>query len=231
MKHAVLLIPFALAATVVAWQPAPDSMLTEWGEQVTPENAWREYPRPQMQRDQWTNLNGLWEYAVTKESDPARPSAPDGQILVPFAIESALSGVKRSFQPDDVLWYRRTFELEPRPGRRYLLNFEAVDYQCTVRVNHREVGRHTGGNLPFSLDITEAVTAGVNTVLVRVTDATDTAHQLHGKQRLDPKGIWYTPVSGIWQTVWLEEVPTTSFRDLKIVTDASRGTIAVTPAI
>lgn len=225
-RSQLLLVPLALATAAMAWQPAPDSMLTEWGAQVTPENAWREYPRPQMQRDQWINLNGLWDYAVTKQSDAGRPTGPDGQILVPFAIESALSGVKKSFQPDDVLWYRRAFDIAPKAGKRYLLNFEAVDYQCTVRVNDREVGSHTGGNLPFSFDITDALRPGANSLILRVADATDTAYQLHGKQRLDPKGIWYTPVSGIWQTVWLEEVPEFHIAGLKMTTKMD-GTVAI----
>ena len=185
------------------------AMRTEWGEKVTPENAWREYPRPALRRENWTNLNGLWDYAVTPKTDSAPPREKwDGKILVPFAIEAPLSGVERRFTPEDALWYRRTFEATKKEGNRLLLNFEAVDYQSTVWVNDVEVGSNTGGNLPFSFDITDAVKDGENTLLVRVTDATDTAYQLHGKQVLNPRGIWYTPVSGIWQTVWMEEVPT-----------------------
>lgn len=183
-------------------------MRTEWGEQVTPENAWREYPRPALRRENWTNLNGLWDYAVSPKSDSGPPREQwDGKILVPFAIEASLSGVERRFTPEDALWYRRTFTAAKKEGKRVLLNFEAVDYQSTVWVNEVEVGSNTGGNLPFSFDITEVLKDGENTILVRVTDATDTGYQLHGKQVLNPRGIWYTPVSGIWQTVWLEEVP------------------------
>ncbi|MBL9158987.1 MAG: sulfatase-like hydrolase/transferase [Verrucomicrobiales bacterium] len=184
------------------------AMRTEWGEKVTPENVWQEYPRPALRRENWTNLNGLWDYAVTPKTDSAPPLETwDGKILVPFAIEAPLSGVERRFTPEDALWYRRTFEAKKPEGKHLLLNFEAVDYQCTVWVNDVEVGSNTGGNLPFSFDITDAVKEGANTLLVRVTDATDTAYQLHGKQVLNPRGIWYTPVSGIWQTVWMEEVP------------------------
>jgi len=184
------------------------AMRTEWGEKVTAENVWQEYPRPALRRENWTNLNGLWDCAVTPKTDSAPPLEKwDGQILVPFAIEAPLSGVERRFTPDDALWYRRSFAAAKKEGRRLLLNFEAVDYQCTVWVNDVEVGSNTGGNLPFSFDISGAIEDGENTLLVRVTDATDTGYQLHGKQVLNPRGIWYTPVSGIWQTVWMEEVP------------------------
>lgn len=215
MKTSLMLALFC-ASTALAWQPPSGSMLTEWGEQVTPENAWREYPRPAMAREGWTNLNGLWDYAVTGKDQAVAPADWGGKILVPFAIESALSGVKKPFTPDDVLWYRRTFEYSATSGRRTLLNFEAVDYQSEVWINGTKVGSHTGGNLPFSLDVTDALKAGANTLTLRVNDATDTAYQLHGKQRLQPKGIWYTPVSGIWQTVWLEEVPALHITSLKI---------------
>ena len=223
-----VLFAIILVSTIAsyAWEPAPNSMLTEWGAKVTPETAWREYPRPAMKRDQWSNLNGLWNYAVTEKSQTTAPSEWQGKILVPFAVESALSGVKKPFKPDEVLWYRRAFEAKPESGRRYLLNFEAVDYQSKIWVNGQEVGRHTGGNLPFSFDITSALKSGPNTVTVRVTDATDTAFQLHGKQRLKPGGIWYTSVSGIWQTVWLEEVPQLHITRLKI-TPRIDGTVAI----
>ena len=224
--HVLFAIILVSTIATYAWEPAPNSMLTEWGAKVTPETAWREYPRPAMKRDQWSNLNGLWNYAVTEKSQTTAPSEWQGKILVPFAIESALSGVKKAFKPDEALWYRRAFEAKPQSERRYLLNFEAVDYQSKIWVNGQEVGRHTGGNLPFSFDITSALQSGPNTVTVRVTDATDTAFQLHGKQRLKPGGIWYTSVSGIWQTVWLEEVPQLHITRLKI-TPKIDGTVAV----
>jgi len=204
----VLAAVFVAQAAAQAWEPAPDSMLTDWGAQVTPETAWREYPRPALARSAWSNLNGLWNYQVTPNSVTAAPAEWAGEILVPFAIESALSGVKQRLTPADALWYRRSFEAPPlRDGHRLLLNFEAVDYQATVWVNDAQVGTHTGGNLPFSFDVSGAVGPGSNTLTVRVTDATDTGYQLHGKQVLEPGGIWYTPVTGIWQTVWLETVP------------------------
>jgi beta-galactosidase/beta-glucuronidase len=226
MKPIITLL--SLMAAAHAWQPAADSMLTEWGVKVTPDTVWREYPRPMMQRKQWTNLNGLWDYAVTPKTGTEHPDKWDGQILVPFAIESALSGVKKTFTPNDALWYQRSLEITPKAGKRYLLNFEAVDYLSTIWVNGKEVGSHSGGNLPFSFDITQALQPGTNTLLVRVTDATDSAWQLQGKQMLQPHGYFYfyTPVSGIWQTVWLEEVPESHIRDFKITTKID-GTVTL----
>ena len=226
-QNTILTIMLAIASPVWAWQPAPDSMLTEWGAKLTPETAWQEYPRPALARSSWSNLNGLWKYQVTPKSTAVVPADWAGDILVPFAIESALSGVKKRITPEDALWYRRSFEA---PARRYdqrtLLNFEAVDYQATVWVNDTQVGTHTGGNLPFSFDITGALKPGANTLTVRATDATDTAYQLHGKQVSNPGGIWYTPVSGIWQTVWLETVPAVHITAAHI-TPAISGKVAI----
>ena len=204
------------------------TMRTKWGQEVTAENAWQEYPRPALKREGWTNLNGYWDYAITAEATNEAPKKWDGKILVPFAVEAPLSGVERRLRPDDALWYRRTVAVDKKGGRRYRLNFEAVDYACTLSVNGREFGSHVGGNLPFSFDITAALKDGENTLTLRVTDATDSpgSYQLHGKQRLNPRGIWYTPVSGIWQTVWLEEVPETHIAALKI-TPQINGTVAI----
>ncbi|MDF1754549.1 MAG: sulfatase-like hydrolase/transferase [Verrucomicrobiales bacterium] len=193
------------------------TMRTPWADEVTPDNVWQEYPRPQLRRDNWTNLNGLWDYAVTTGSRQHFPEKWDGKILVPFAIEAPLSGVEKRFSPDDALWYQREVTIK-KGGKRHLLNFEAVDYETQVWVNGIKIGTNIGGNLPFSFDVTDALKDGSNIVTLRVTDATDSKYQLHGKQRLNPKGIWYTPVSGIWQTVWLEEVPETYITGLKITT-------------
>jgi beta-galactosidase len=206
-----LLIPIALlTAAANAWQPAPDSMLTDWGAKITSDQAWREYPRPALAREQWSNLNGLWKYAVTPKTADTAPAEWSGDILVPFAIESALSGVKKRITAEDAIWYRREISAAKSAGKRTLLHFEAVDYQSTVWINDTKVGENTtGGNLPFSFDITDALKDGSNTLTLKVTDSTNlpAAYQLHGKQVLKPGGIWYTPVSGIWQTVWMESVP------------------------
>ena len=204
-------------STCNAWKMADCPIVTKWGKEVTPDNAWQEYPRPAMERSQWTNLNGLWDYAVTGKNDSA-PKQYDGEILVPFALESALSGVGKRFTENDALWYKRTINVDKKDRRTYLLNFEAVDYQSTVWVNGTKVGENTGGNLPFSFDITDALKSGENIISLKVTDATNAkgTYQLHGKQMHNPEGIWYTPVSGIWQTVWMEEVPRRYIKALKI---------------
>ncbi|MDF1658607.1 MAG: sulfatase-like hydrolase/transferase, partial [Verrucomicrobiales bacterium] len=196
-------------------------MRTSWGRDLDPESVWSQYPRPQFERDEWTNLNGYWNYAVTPGTRESAPKKWAGEILVPFAIEAPLSGVERRLLPEEALWYQRTFPIEKEEGQRYLLHFEAVDYACRVQVNGVEVGGNTGGNLPFAIDITDAAKSGENELVVRVIDGTDTGHQLHGKQVLSPGGIWYTPVSGIWQTVWMEAVPDTYLSDLKITTKTS----------
>ena len=175
---------------------------------------WPEYPRPALRRaGNFTILNGRWDYAVSPTTVLEPPTTYQGSILVPFPIEAPLSGVARSFSPRDVLWYRRWIGARPsssQGSRRVLLNFEAVDYNATVWVNRIRVGSHDGGgSLPFSFDITDALDAqGPNELVVRVIDATDEGYQLHGKQLLEFRGrkIWYTPSSGIWQTVWMEEV-------------------------
>jgi beta-galactosidase len=200
-------------------------LITEWGAKVTAENAWREYPRPQLQRKEWTNLNGHWDYTVTTR-EAAMPSKWTGKILVPFPIESKLSGVRRMLQPYEALWYRRTLEAAPQAGKRTRLNFEAIDYQCRVWINDKEVGSHTGGNLPFSFDITDALRTGPNTLTVRVEDATG-GSQLRGKQTLSPGGIFYTRNSGIWQTVWLEQVSSTNHITSANISSSMDGTVNI----
>ncbi|MEM0967996.1 MAG: sulfatase-like hydrolase/transferase [Verrucomicrobiota bacterium] len=203
------------------------SMQTRWGKDLDADSVWSEYPRPALAREHWVNLNGHWDYAVTAIDQEESPAEWAGKILVPFAIEAPLSGVEEPFTPEDALWYQRMFTFGKREkGKRTLLHFEAVDYACTVWVNGQEVGRHVGGNLPFSFDVTSALREGGNELRLRVTDATDTAYQLHGKQRLQPRGIWYTPVSGIWQTVWMETVPESSVDQLNL-TPAMDGSVHV----
>ena len=210
-------------------------MMTPWGEKVTPENAWREYPRPQMVRSNWTNLNGEWDYAVTSVTNtPGRPEKWDGRILVPFAIESALSGVGRLLEPDEFLWYTRKIKVEKREGERILLHFGGVDFRAMVFIGHREVTDvpHAGAHEPFTLDITDYVTDGENELTVCVWDPTghrkDFSINSRGKQDLSPKGCFYTRVSGIWQTVWMETVPESYISGYRVETDIDRGVVRLT---
>lgn len=211
-------------------KPFQSELITRWGKKVNAENAWTEYPRAQMQRESWTNLNGEWDYAVTDAEVRKVPSRWDGKILVPFSLESKLGGVQRLLDPSEALWYHRRFEANHTDSKRVLLNFEAVDYECEVIVNGQMVGEHRGGNTPFSVDVTKAVQEGENDLVVRVEDKTE-AWQLRGKQVLNARGIWYTQVSGIWQSVWLEEVSKDYIEDLKINTDAKAGSITVEPTL
>lgn len=211
-----------------AWEPAKGPLATRWAKDVSPENVWQEYPRPQMARPEWTNLNGLWQFAI-QGKDAGKPAGWDGEILVPFAVESALSGVMKPVQPDQKLWYRRTFAAPAlADGARLLLHFGAVDWQCSVSINGKEVGSHTGGYDPLSFDITEKLKDGENEIVVSVWDPTDAGWQPRGKQVLKPHGIMYTAVTGIWQTVWLETVPATYVQSLKIVPDIDRKLVSVT---
>ncbi len=193
-----------------------------------------EHPRPQMQRpeDLWLNLNGPWDYAILPRRRPA-PQEYQGQILVPYPVESLLSGVQKRLHAGQRLWYRRTFELPPHPAwhgdlkRRVLLHFGAVDYQCKVWLNGIPLGGHTGGYLPFTFDISAALTGGSNELVVSAWDPTDRGMQQRGKQVLKPHGIWYTAVSGIWQTVWLEVVPPVSLDRLKLTPNLDEGSLTV----
>lgn len=226
MKFLAFLL--AAAAAAQSWQPAPVTLKTPWGEKVTPENAWREYPRPQFVRERWQNLNGLWEYAITPRA-AAAPSRYDGQMLVPFPVESSLSGAGKILGPDQRLWQRRRFQVPPAwRGERILLHFGAVDYECAVWLNGALAGAHTGGFDSFSFDITALLKDGDNELVVAATDPSDTGEQPRGKQVLKPQGIWYTPVSGIWQTVWLEPVPAKlHLAELRLTPDVDAGGLRV----
>ncbi len=198
---------FAPAPAAAQSALAPTHIRTRWAADVTPTNAWPDYPRPQLVRSTWTNLNGEWDYAIT-DSGAAQPSRWDGRILVPFPVQSQLSGVERAITDSQRLWYRRTFTAPAIPrGGRLLLHFGAVDWDATVWVNGHEVGEHRGGYDPFSFDITAALAgSGPQQLTVSVWDPTDRGEQPRGKQVLKPHSIWYTAVSGIWQTAWLEPV-------------------------
>ncbi|HEV9036036.1 MAG TPA: glycoside hydrolase family 2, partial [Puia sp.] len=210
-----------------AWQPASLTLPTRWSKSVSPSNALPEYPRPQLVRGEWQNLNGLWDYSIT-DSASAEPKSYAGQILVPYPLESALSGVKGALRPEQRLWYRRDLAIGSlRKERRYLLHFGAVDYQATVYVNGKAMGQHTGGYQEFTIDISGALHKGTNRLTVAVLDPTDKGNNPHGKQTLDPKGIWYTPSSGIWQTVWLETVPTVYIEGLELTPDVDNGVLKV----
>lgn len=209
MRRNLLALFMAVALTVTAnaeWKIAGDKIRTTWAESVKADNVLPEYPRPQLERSNYLNLNGLWNYAIT-DLTAAKPTTFDGEILVPFAIESAMSGVQRTLTKDDILWYERSFTLPSKwASERIMLNFGAVDWSAEVYINGVLVGSHTGGYTPFSIDITAALKKGEQSIAVRVWDPSDSVHHPVGKQRLNPSGIWYTAVSGIWQTVWLEPV-------------------------
>lgn len=228
--YSVLAAVMAFAAPMAAqsWAPAGDHIRTPWADEVSPTNAHPEYPRPQMVRPEWKSLNGLWEYSITSK-DSAQPETFDGNILVPFAVESSLSGVGRTLTPEDALWYKTTFKVPSAwKGKRLMLNFEAVDWQADVYVNGVQVGRHTGGYTHFSFDVTPYIKNGENKLAVRVLDATDNDFQPRGKQVKNPKGIWYTAVSGIWQSVWIEPVAKAHIADYYAVSDIKAGTLDVT---
>ena len=217
-----------------AWKPAGDRIMTRWAGEVGPENALPEYPRPQMVRADWLNLNGLWDYAIVAK-DAAQPKEWDGRILVPFAAESALSGVGKPVGADRALWYRRTVKVpgEWRKGR-VLLHFGAVDWESTVWVNGQEAGEHRGGYDPFSYDVTELLRrGGKQEIVLRVLDPTDEGNRgiARGKQVMKPHGIFYTAVTGIWQTAWLEPVPETRIAKIDLVPDIDRKTLTVRPKV
>lgn len=208
----------------------PEHLLTRWGRALDPDRVLPEYPRPQLARDSYLNLNGRWEIAFRPVADP-EPREYDGQVLVPFSPEAPLSGVGRQLQPDEHLWYRRRVELPAgfHDGTgRVLLHFGAVDQSCVVWVDGVEVGRNDGGYLPFACDVTDALRAGGGTLVVRVRDLSAHRGPSSGKQRLHPGGIWYTAQSGIWQTVWMERVPATWVDRLDLVPLLEEGAVRVT---
>ncbi len=228
---AVCVCLIAVQTPAADWKPAESTLMTRWAKNVDPARAHPEYPRPQLVRKDWLNLNGLWDYAIVAR-EAARPESFEGQILVPYAVESALSGVKRAVTPDERLWYRRTFEVpEFARGKRLLLNFQAVDWESQVWVNGTQAGEHRGGYDPFTFDITDLLKDnGPQELVVAVWDPTDKGAQPRGKQVLNPNGIWYTAVTGIWQTVWLEAVAENHVQSLHVVPDVDQSELHVTVA-
>ncbi len=228
-KQSLAAIIFAAAMPAMAYTPLSTHMHTPWADEVTPENARPEYPRPIMERPRWMNLNGLWQYAITDRGEH-RPSSFQGDILVPYPVESDLSGVGKRVGENKELWYTREFTVPQAWGKdQVMLNFGAVDWKTDVWVNGIKVGTHTGGFTPFSFNITDALNKkGANTITVKVWDPTDRGTQPRGKQVENPNGIWYTPVTGIWQTVWLEPVSKAHIASLRTLPDIDSNTLSVT---
>lgn len=227
----LLILSFLFASMAIEsmaqWKPVGDKIKTEWATRINPSNVLPEYPRPILERGEWKNLNGLWDYAIVEKGN-AVPRNFDGQILVPFTVESSLSGVGKRVGDRKELLYQRLFEVPAAwKGKSILLHFGAVDWKTEVYVNDVNVGSHTGGFAPFSFDITEALTKGNNKLVVRVWDPTDNGYQPRGKQVNNPEGIWYTPVTGIWQTVWLEPVAENYIADLRLTPDIDLNQLTV----
>ncbi len=207
-------------------QRSDHQLYTKWGEALKPEQVLTEYPRPQLRRDNFTILNGYWDYGITK--DPAKPENFEGRILVPFSPESPLSGVNRQLQPGEYLWYQRKLMLNGiHPGMRCILHFGAVDQRCEIWVNDFEVAEHLGGYLPFSIDITKDIKEGENILTLMVTDESETSYHSRGKQKLSRGGLWYTAQSGIWQTVWYEWVPDRYITSVKITPNVLKREVTI----
>ncbi len=226
-KQHLLTLLLATLAAGAEWQPAKGPLATRWAKEVTADRVHPEYPRPQMVRDRWLNLNGVWQVAFAREGEevPTGKDLPE-KILVPFPVESALSGVMKHA---DRLWYRRLFTVpKDWSGQRVLLHFGAVDWQATVWLNGQKLGEHRGGYDSFSFDITDALKGGgEQELVVGVWDPTDVGTQPRGKQVRKPEGIWYTPTTGIWQTVWLEPVAETGIESLQITPDVDAKQVKV----
>ncbi len=215
------------------WKIAGTKITTPWAEKVDPAHPLPDYPRPQMVRDSWMNLNGLWQYNILPAAQTEIPTTYAGKILVPFAVESALSGVGKTVGKDSTLWYEQNFMLPSNfRNKKILLQFGAVDWLCEVYVNGKMAGTHKGGYDPFSFDITAGLNKkGNQKITIRVWDPSDDGPQPRGKQVKNPSGIWYTPVTGIWQTVWLEAVPQTYISDIKQTPDVDNKSVRVSAKV
>jgi len=230
LKLSLCLLCFCITSTAIQaenWKMKEAKLMTPYASTVDTSNVLGEYPRPQMVREKWMNLNGIWQF---QPGSGITESLPKGRltskILVPFPVESALSGVMKHY---DKMWYRRTFTVPANwAGERLLVHFGAVDYECEVFINNQSVGVHKGGYDHFSFDITSNLKSrGKQEITVRVFDPTDAGGQPRGKQTLNPGGIMYTPSSGIWQTVWLEPMPQTSISDIKLIPDIDNSTLTL----
>lgn len=224
----VFLCCFIFMGAFAQWKPAGDKIKTAWAEKIDVKNVLPEYPRPILERADWLNLNGLWDYSILK-AGMAEPTASDGQILVPFPVESSLSGVMKTVGAENEVWYKRTFEVPSKwKGKNVLLNFGAVDWKAEIWVNDIKVGSHTGGYTPFSFDITPFLNkTPVQKLVVKVWDGTDNGFQPRGKQVSKPNSIWYTSVTGIWQTVWLEPVSARHIENIRTVPNIDKSQLNV----
>lgn len=223
----LLSIPGIVLSQQQGWKRVDGRIETEWAAKVDPKVVLPEYPRPQMVRKQWMNLNGLWNYAL-QPVDQSKPQKFENTILVPFPIESSLSGVGKNVGKDNKLWYRKSVQLPSDfKNKSVLLHFGAVDWQCEVFVNGTSVGKHEGGFDPFSFDITSHLRRGQQEIVVSVWDPSDDGPQPRGKQVKEPNSIWYTPVTGIWQTVWLEAVSNTYISGLRITPDLDSKQVSI----
>lgn len=229
MKRVLLLCVFSMTVTTLLaqWKPVGNKLKTVWTEKIEVDNVLGQYPRPLMERPDWKNMNGLWDYAIRPVGSPV-PTNYDGKILVPFPVESSLSGVMKEVGDKNELWYRTDFIIPPNwNAKRLLLHFGAVDWKTDVWINDIKIGSHSGGYTPFTFDISPFLGDGAQKLVVRVWDPTDNGPQPRGKQVNKPEGIWYTPVTGIWQTVWLEPVGEAFIENLKITPDIDRSTITI----
>jgi len=210
------------------WKPVTGPITTEWTSKVTPENVLQEYPRPQLVREKWLNLNGLWDFAI-RSKDEGKPDQFDGKILVPFAVESALSGVGKQVGDQNKLWYRRTFEVPKNwNAERIILRFDAVDWELKVWVNGKYVDSHTGGYDNSAYNITPYLNKeGLQEIVVSVYDPVDSGTQPRGKQVKSPNSIWYTSVTGIWQTVWLEPLAKENIEIFRVMPDIDVDSISI----
>jgi len=223
----ILIFLFQETNAQTTWKIAGEKISTNWAAMVDPKHPLPEYPRPQMQRNNWINLNGLWDYAIKPVAEET-PTVYDGKILVPYPVESALSGVAREVGKENCLWYKTKFTAPKNSKvKRLLLHFGAVDWQSTIYINGKELSTHKGGYDPFYIDITEHLRKGQQELVVRVWDPTDEGPQPRGKQVKNPNSIWYTPVTGIWQTVWLETVNIAHIENINPVADIDNNIIRI----